>query len=104
MMQSVVLARRPVGNPVEADFALLEAPLPLVGSEALPSERAGARRLQSALVSAFEREPIGYKPDDGLGDVVLRMMAGELRVEGGTLMVDGIDVRESRAHCDSFPD
>ena len=31
MMQSVVLARRPVGNPVEADFALLEAPLPLVG-------------------------------------------------------------------------
>jgi len=30
MMQSVVLARRPVGNPVEADFAILEAPLPEV--------------------------------------------------------------------------
>jgi NADPH-dependent curcumin reductase CurA len=30
MMQSVVLARRPVGNPVEADFALVEAPLPEV--------------------------------------------------------------------------
>ena len=28
MMQSVVLARRPAGNPVEADFALVEAPLP----------------------------------------------------------------------------
>ena len=28
MMQSVVLARRPAGNPVEADFALVETPLP----------------------------------------------------------------------------
>jgi NADPH-dependent curcumin reductase CurA len=31
MMHSVVLARRPMGNPVEADFALLDAPLPEVG-------------------------------------------------------------------------
>jgi len=31
MMHSVVLARRPVGNPVEADFAILDAPLPEVG-------------------------------------------------------------------------
>jgi NADPH-dependent curcumin reductase CurA len=30
MMQSVVLARRPNGNPVEADFALVEEPLPEV--------------------------------------------------------------------------
>ena len=30
MMRSVVLARRPQGNPVEADFALSEAPLPAV--------------------------------------------------------------------------
>ena len=30
MMRSVVLARRPLGNPVEADFALDEAPLPAV--------------------------------------------------------------------------
>jgi len=30
MMQAVVLARRPLGNPVEADFALVEAPLPEV--------------------------------------------------------------------------
>ena len=30
MMQSVVLARRPNGNPVEADFALAEAPIPEV--------------------------------------------------------------------------
>ena len=30
MMQSVVLARRPRGNPVEADFAVVEAPLPEV--------------------------------------------------------------------------
>ena len=31
MMHSVVLARRPQGNPVEADFAVREAPLPEVG-------------------------------------------------------------------------
>jgi NADPH-dependent curcumin reductase CurA len=31
MMHSVVLARRPLGNPVEADFAVREAPLPKVG-------------------------------------------------------------------------
>ena len=30
MMQSVVLARRPVGNPLEADFALVDSPLPEV--------------------------------------------------------------------------
>ena len=42
--------------------------------------------------------------DDDLGDVVLRMTASGLRLEGGTLVVDGIDVRESRAHCDSFPE
>ena len=30
MMHSVVLARRPQGNPVEKDFALREAPLPEV--------------------------------------------------------------------------
>ena len=30
MMCSVVLARRPLGNPVEADFALSGAPLPAV--------------------------------------------------------------------------
>jgi len=30
MMQSVVLARRPLGNPVDADFALVDAPLPEV--------------------------------------------------------------------------
>ena len=30
MMHSVVLARRPKGNPVEADFAVREAPLPEV--------------------------------------------------------------------------
>ena len=30
MMHSVVLARRPQGNPVEADFAVQEAPLPEV--------------------------------------------------------------------------
>ena len=30
MMHSVVLARRPQGNPVEADFAVREAPLPEV--------------------------------------------------------------------------
>ena len=31
MMQSVVLARRPVGNPIEADFAVREDPMPEVG-------------------------------------------------------------------------
>ena len=31
MMHSVVLARRPQGNPVEADFAVRETPLPEVG-------------------------------------------------------------------------
>ena len=30
MMRSVVLASRPLGNPVEAYFALSEAPLPAV--------------------------------------------------------------------------
>ena len=30
MMHSVVLARRPQGNPIEADFAVQEAPLPEV--------------------------------------------------------------------------
>ena len=30
MMNSVVLARRPVGNPVEADFAVREEPIPSV--------------------------------------------------------------------------
>lgn len=30
MMQSVVLARRPVGNPIETDFAVTDAPLPEV--------------------------------------------------------------------------
>ena len=30
MMHSVVLARRPHGNPVETDFAVREAPLPKV--------------------------------------------------------------------------
>ena len=30
-MHSVVLARRPQGNPVEADFAVRETPLPEVG-------------------------------------------------------------------------
>ena len=30
MMHSVVLARRPRGNPVEADFAVREGPLPEV--------------------------------------------------------------------------
>ena len=32
MMHSVVLARRPQGNPVEADFAVRETPQPEVGN------------------------------------------------------------------------
>ena len=36
MMQSVVLARRPKGNPVESDFAIEVKPLPEVEDGVLP--------------------------------------------------------------------
>ena len=55
----------------------LTSTTPLIGSLSLPSERAGARRLQTALLAACERSPIGYHPDGALS---VAQLANEWRL------------------------
>ena len=62
------IATAPVQQPPPERHFL--TPVPLVGTtDSLPSERAGARKLQAALLAAFERSPagpIGYKADGAM--------------------------------------